>query len=189
MALVMVVFQSTFLVSNTFQGGLLWFFLPVTLVVVNDSFAYIGRDCSYLEPENVTVAPASGIGWTEGGSCPMLYACAAGGCAGACTPGPAHAGYDRPGGDFRAFQLPAPSPSGAACATACCGEAACTAWAYAAAAPAGQEPSCATGEPCCYLKAIAHDETPTPGVTSGLVSRGAVPSCWPNSSYSVSNRP
>lgn len=42
-------------------------------------------------------------------------------------------------------------------------------------APAGQEPSCATGEPCCYLKAIAHDETPTPGVTSGLVSRGAVP--------------
>lgn len=41
MALVMVVFQSTFLVSNTFQGGLLWFFLPVTLVVVNDSFAYI----------------------------------------------------------------------------------------------------------------------------------------------------
>lgn len=150
-------------------------FMHSGTVHATDTYSYIGRECSYLEPENVTVAPASGIGWTEGGSCPLLYECPFGGCAGPCTPGPAHAGYDRPGGDYRAFQLPMPSPLGAACATACCGEAACNAWAYAAAAPPGQEPSCSAGAPCCYLKADANDEVPTPGVTSGLASRGAAP--------------
>lgn len=146
-----------------------------------DSFIYEGRPCSYLEPENVTVAPAQGIGWTEGGSCPLLYACPAGGangssstCTGSCTPGPAHPNMDRPGGDYRAFQLPTPTPNGEACAAQCCGESSCSAWAYAPSAPAGQEPSCAAGSPCCYLKSQVHDEVPTPGVFSGTVSRGPV---------------
>jgi len=140
-----------------------------------DTFEFVGRACSYLEPENVTVAPASGIGWTEGGSCPLLYACPAGGCAGPCAAAPARAGFDRPGGDYRAFQLPAPTANGSACAAACCAEAPCLAWAYAPAAPAGQAPSCEEGAPCCYLKASVSAETPTPGVFSGVVSRGAAP--------------
>jgi non-lysosomal glucosylceramidase len=152
-------------------------FLHSGVVHATDTFVYIDKPCSYLEPENVTVAPAAGIGWTQGPACPLLHACAgAGGCApGPCAPGPARAGFDRPGGDYRAYQLPAPSPAGAACAAACCGEAACAAWAYAEQAPAGQEPSCAAGAPCCYLKASARAEVPTPGVTSGTVSRGAAP--------------
>lgn len=40
LALILVVGQSTYFVSNVFQG-LFWLMLPVTLVVVNDSFAYI----------------------------------------------------------------------------------------------------------------------------------------------------
>jgi phosphatidate cytidylyltransferase len=40
MALVMVVFQANFLVHNIFEG-LFWFFLPCSLVIVNDIFAYI----------------------------------------------------------------------------------------------------------------------------------------------------
>jgi hypothetical protein len=145
-------------------------------VRAEDAFAYLGRPCSYLEPENVTVAPAQGIGWTEGPSCPLLYACPGGAatCAGACQAGPADANTDRAGGDYRAYQLPAPSASGSACAAQCCAEAACAAWAYAAAAPAGQAPSCAQGAPCCYLKAQAHAATPQPGVFSGLVARGPV---------------
>ena len=47
-------------------------FLHAGTVSSADAFAFIGRECSYLEPENVTVAPASGIGWTEGGSCVRL---------------------------------------------------------------------------------------------------------------------
>ena len=40
MALLAVVVQSTFLIANAFQG-LIWFFMPISLVVVNDSFAYV----------------------------------------------------------------------------------------------------------------------------------------------------
>lgn len=39
-ALLVAVVQSTFLVSNTFQG-LIWFLLPVSLVIANDTFAYV----------------------------------------------------------------------------------------------------------------------------------------------------
>lgn len=149
-------------------------FLHAGTVSSADAFAFVGRACSYLEPENVTVAPASGIGWTEGGSCPTLYACGAAGCAGACTPAPTHAGFDREGGDYRSFALPA-TPNGTACAATCCAEAACRAWVYAPAAPAGQEPSCAAGAPCCYLKASVSAETPGAGLFNGLVDRAPAP--------------
>lgn len=39
-ALFMVVWQSTFLVANVFQG-LIWMVLPASLVVCNDIFAYV----------------------------------------------------------------------------------------------------------------------------------------------------
>lgn len=41
MTLLVVVFQSHFIISNTLEG-LIWFVLPVSLVVVNDVFAYVG---------------------------------------------------------------------------------------------------------------------------------------------------
>jgi non-lysosomal glucosylceramidase len=148
-------------------------FLHAGTVLNTDSFDYVGRACSYLEPENVTVAPAGGIGWTEGGSCPTLYTCGASGCVGACSPEPAHSGFDREGGDYRAFQLPA-TVNGTACAAQCCSEEQCLGWVYTAAAPAGQEPSCAQGEPCCYLKANINPETPGPGLFNGLVNRAPV---------------
>ena len=149
-------------------------FLHAGTVRASDTFASIGRPCSYLEPENVTVAPAQGIGWTEGSSCPLLYACPQGGCGGACAAdGPPHANTDRPGGDYRAYALP-PTANGSACAAQCCAEEACSAWAYTGAAPAGQEPSCAQGAPCCYLKGQANAEVPQPGVFSGLVARAPV---------------
>jgi non-lysosomal glucosylceramidase len=153
-------------------------FLHSGTVLSSDTFTSVGRPCSYLEPENVTVAPAQGIGWTESGSCPLLYSCPTGGnsstpCAGSCSAGAASAGQDRPGGDYRAFVLPA-TVNGSACAAQCCAEAACAAWAYAPAAPAGQEPSCTQGSPCCYLKAQVHAASPLPGVFSGLVARGPV---------------
>lgn len=150
-------------------------FKHVGVVLASDAYTYVPRACSYLEPENVTVAPASGIGWTEGGACPLLYACPANGCFGECAPEPADPNTDRPGGDYRAFQLATPTPAGAECATTCCGEAACLAWAYAPAAPAGQEPSCAAGLPCCYLKSSVSPASPLAGVFSGTVSRGAAP--------------
>jgi phosphatidate cytidylyltransferase len=40
MALLIVVFTSTWLAANVFRG-LIWFFVPVGLVVCNDSFAYV----------------------------------------------------------------------------------------------------------------------------------------------------
>jgi hypothetical protein len=154
-------------------------FLHEGLVSANDSFLYEGRPCSYLEPENVTVAPAQGIGWTEGGSCPMLFTCVGASCrSGACTPSPAHSGFDREGGDYRAFNLPA-TVNGSACAAQCCEELSCVAWAYVSSAPAGQEPSCAQGTPCCYLKSAVSPETPAPGVFSGVVDRGPAPRAVP----------
>lgn len=149
-------------------------FLHEGTVFSSDTFAYVGRACSYLEPENVTVAPASGIGWTEGGSCPTLYTCGSAGCAGTCTPEPAHSGFDREGGDYKAFQLPA-TVNGSACEAQCCSEAQCEAWVYDATAPAGQEPSCMEGQPCCYLKAVVNAETPGPGLFNGIVNRAPVP--------------
>jgi len=154
-------------------------FLHAGTVSSGDAFEFVGRACSYLEPENVTVAPAQGIGWTEGGSCPTLYACnATAGCSGAAAEceaiGPASANTDRAGGDYRAFQIAA-TPNGTACAETCCAEGACRAWAYTAAAPAGQEPSCAQNSPCCYLKAVANAESPAPGVFSGTVERAPPP--------------
>lgn len=44
LALILVVVPSTFFVSNVFQG-LFWFVLPIALVVLNDSFAYV---CGFL---------------------------------------------------------------------------------------------------------------------------------------------
>lgn len=148
-------------------------FLHEGTVSNTDAFSYVGRACSYLEPENVTVAPASGIGWTEGGSCPTLYHCGADGCVGTCLPEPVHAGFDRAGGDYRAFSLPA-TVNGSACEAQCCSEAQCVAWVYTAAAPAGQEPSCTENQPCCYLKSVANAETPGPGLFNGLVNRSPV---------------
>ena len=149
-------------------------FLHAGTTTSASAYALIGRPCSYLEPENVTVAPAQGIGWTEGGSCPLLYACGGANCSGACEIAPAHPDFDRAGGDYRAFQLPQ-TPLGAACAAQCCAEVSCAAWAYTDAAPAGQAPSCAAGAPCCYLKAAVHPETPAPGVVCGVVERAPAP--------------
>ncbi|KAJ1675323.1 phosphatidate cytidylyltransferase, partial [Spiromyces aspiralis] len=40
MALVMVIFQTHFMVENIF-AGIFWFFIPIMLVIVNDIFAYV----------------------------------------------------------------------------------------------------------------------------------------------------
>lgn len=48
MTLLLVVFQSHFIINNIFEG-LFWFLLPVSLVVINDIFAYIFG--SYLSPK------------------------------------------------------------------------------------------------------------------------------------------
>lgn len=40
MTLLLVIFQSHFIVNSIFEG-LIWFFLPVCLVITNDIFAYI----------------------------------------------------------------------------------------------------------------------------------------------------
>jgi phosphatidate cytidylyltransferase len=40
MALLLVVFQSHFIVNNILEG-LIWFFIPTSLVICNDIFAYI----------------------------------------------------------------------------------------------------------------------------------------------------
>lgn len=40
MALYLVVIQSQFIINNIFEG-MIWFFLPVSLVITNDIFAYI----------------------------------------------------------------------------------------------------------------------------------------------------
>ena len=153
-------------------------FLHSGTVKSGDKLFSIGRPCSYLEPENVTVAPASGIGWTEGGSCPLLYTfdCPPSGCPPpTCSESPAHAGFDRAGSDFLAFALPA-TVNGSACAAACCANIVCESWVYAPVAPAGQEPSCNAGEPCCYLKSSAPAEVPsTLGLFNGLVVRGTSP--------------
>lgn len=39
-ALYLVVLQSHFIINNVFEG-MIWFFLPVSLVITNDIFAYI----------------------------------------------------------------------------------------------------------------------------------------------------
>lgn len=155
-------------------------FLHAGTTFATDAFTYVGRACSYLEPENVTVAPAQGIGWTEGPSCPLLYKCPgnASTCAAACAARLPHAGFDRQGGDYRAFALPA-TVNGSACAAVCCAEAQCVAWVYTAAAPSGQAPTCLEGAPCCYLKATAAPETPGPGLFNGLVDRGPAPTVEP----------
>lgn len=41
MTLLVVVFQSHFIIDNILEG-LVWFFLPVSLVICNDVFAYVG---------------------------------------------------------------------------------------------------------------------------------------------------
>jgi len=143
-------------------------FMHSGVVHAADRFEYYGVTCGYLEPENVTVAPAVGIGWTEGGSCGHLFSCPAGGCAGPCKPQPPHSGFDRQGGDYRSFSPGTPSPDGSVCEAACCAEAQCVAWVYAPEAPAGQ-PVCLAGQPCCYLKASAPAETPGAGLINGLV--------------------
>lgn len=40
MALYLIVVQAHFIMNNIFEG-MIWFFLPVSLVIVNDIFAYI----------------------------------------------------------------------------------------------------------------------------------------------------
>jgi phosphatidate cytidylyltransferase len=40
MALFLIVFQAHFMMNNVFEG-LIWFFIPVSLVITNDIFAYI----------------------------------------------------------------------------------------------------------------------------------------------------
>lgn len=144
-------------------------FLHEGIVHANDSFTYFTVPCSYLEPENVTVAPAQGIGWTEGGACPLLWNTNNSGTNpnATCNAQPPHSGYDREGGDYTAF----PSPGGVnACQADCCNDATCVAWAYTPTAPPGQVP-CAEGTPCCYLKSTVNPENPNPNVTSGIMNR------------------
>lgn len=40
MALYLIVVQAHFIMNNIFEG-MIWFFLPVSLVIINDIFAYI----------------------------------------------------------------------------------------------------------------------------------------------------
>lgn len=40
MALYLIVFQAHFIMNNVFEG-MIWFFLPVSLVICNDIFAYL----------------------------------------------------------------------------------------------------------------------------------------------------
>lgn len=40
MALYLIVFQAHFIMNNIFEG-MIWFFLPASLVITNDIFAYI----------------------------------------------------------------------------------------------------------------------------------------------------
>lgn len=40
MALYLIVVQAHFIMNNIFEG-MIWFFLPVSLVITNDIFAYI----------------------------------------------------------------------------------------------------------------------------------------------------
>jgi non-lysosomal glucosylceramidase len=146
-------------------------FLHEGVVNATDTFTLSPVPCAYLEPENVTDAPAAGIGWTEGGACPFLWLTNASSGPGSCNAEPPSPGYDREGGDYRAFPLP--SGGASACSADCCADSICMAWAYTPTAPPGQVP-CASGTPCCYLKSTVEPQTPNPNVTSGVVDRAPV---------------
>lgn len=72
MALILVVFQSHFIVNNILEG-LIWFFIPTSLVICNDIFAYI---CGFFWGRNqlITLSPKKTIeGFVGGWICTMIF--------------------------------------------------------------------------------------------------------------------
>lgn len=72
MALILVVFQSHFIVNNILEG-LIWFFIPTSLVICNDIFAYI---CGFFWGRNplIQLSPKKTIeGFVGGWICTMIF--------------------------------------------------------------------------------------------------------------------
>ncbi|GAA5798091.1 cytidylyltransferase family-domain-containing protein [Helicostylum pulchrum] len=72
MALILVVFQSHFIVNNILEG-LIWFFIPTSLVICNDIFAYI---CGFFWGRNqlISLSPKKTIeGFVGGWICTMVF--------------------------------------------------------------------------------------------------------------------
>ncbi|KAF1805172.1 cytidylyltransferase family-domain-containing protein [Mucor lusitanicus] len=72
MALLLVVFQSHFIVNNILEG-LIWFFIPTSLVICNDIFAYI---CGFFWGRTplITVSPKKTVeGFVGGWICTMIF--------------------------------------------------------------------------------------------------------------------
>ncbi|KAI8644397.1 cytidylyltransferase family-domain-containing protein [Parasitella parasitica] len=72
MALLLVVFQSHFIVNNILEG-LIWFFIPTSLVICNDIFAYI---CGFFWGKTplISVSPKKTVeGFVGGWICTMIF--------------------------------------------------------------------------------------------------------------------
>lgn len=72
MALLLVVFQSYFIVNNILEG-LIWFFIPTSLVICNDIFAYV---CGFFWGRTplITVSPKKTVeGFVGGWICTMIF--------------------------------------------------------------------------------------------------------------------
>eukprot|EP01064_Diplonema_japonicum_P033222 TRINITY_DN64_c1_g1_i1.p1 TRINITY_DN64_c1_g1~~TRINITY_DN64_c1_g1_i1.p1 ORF type:complete len:987 (+),score=326.97 TRINITY_DN64_c1_g1_i1:66-3026(+) len=126
----------------------------------DDTFVLVDQTSDYWEPENVT---RSRYAWADLGTVPMPYTTLAEQCE---SLGPLVQGTDREGGDYR--QVVNTTLEG--CQKTCCDEASCQSFVYASASPSSFG-SCVEGKPCCFLKAAVPDTKPSPGLTSGTVSR------------------
>jgi phosphatidate cytidylyltransferase len=72
MALLLVVFQSHFIVNNILEG-LIWFIISTSLVICNDIFAYV---CGFFWGKNqlITLSPKKTIeGFVGGWICTMIF--------------------------------------------------------------------------------------------------------------------
>lgn len=72
MALLFVVFQSHFIVNNILEG-LIWFFIPTSLVICNDIFAYI---CGFFWGRHslIRLSPKKTVeGFVGGWICTMIF--------------------------------------------------------------------------------------------------------------------
>merc|ERR1719397_2310233 len=117
-----------------------------------------GPGAILTEPDNITIMGQ----WHDHG--PHQYPWKLVGPETPCVPQAETPGTDMPGGDYRTF-VPNPGTS-LTCQTECCGESNCVGYVFAL-SPA-KIGSCATGQPCCYLKASAHSKVPStvPNITS-----------------------
>ena len=146
-------------------------FLHTGRVNATSSFSFFPINAGYLEPENVS---CSMCGWGKGGAFPYLYDTSGSAPSYTCKGvGPLMNDTDLPGGDLDAYALPAGSTA-TTCQQHCCARAGCSAFTFAAKAPAAFI-SCNAGDICCYLKNGGEKPNAFPGLVSGTVTPGDPP--------------